>query len=145
MATLRRTILLTIVVMVVAGACSTDGSPTPPPPDGSDAPVTSGAPGSSEERPPLPSGFPVMDGAVPMPLPAGDPGLIALWESAKAGSAAYDFYVAALPTARYEIVGLYPGGGVALIRFRAQGEIWQVVMHGATDGQVAIEVRLDRP
>jgi hypothetical protein len=145
MSTRRRTILLTMAMMVVAGACSTDGSPTPPPPHGSGAPVTSGAPGSFEEHPPLPSGFPVMDGAVRMPLPAGDPGLIALWESAEAGSAAYDFYVAVLPTAGYPIVGIYPGGGVALIRFSVQDETWQVVMHGATDGQVAIEVRLDRP
>ena len=145
MSTHRRSIFLAVVVAVLAGACSAEGSPTPSPPHGSGAPVISGAPGSSEERLPLPGGFPVMDGAVPMPLRAGDPGLIALWESAEAGSAAYDFYVAALPAAGYEIVGLYPGGGVALIRFRVQGEIWQVVTHGATDGQVAIEVRLDRP
>jgi hypothetical protein len=145
MSTHRRSILLAVVLTVVAGACSTDGSPTPPPPHGSDAPVPSGAPESSEEHPPLPSGFPVMDGAVPMPLPPDDPGLIARWESVEAGSAAYDFYVAALPAAGYQIVGLYPGGGVALIRFRVQGEIWQVVTHGATDGGVAIEVRLDRP
>lgn len=139
----RRSILLVVVVAVVAGACSTDGSPTPPP-TGSGAPVTSGAPEPSEEHPALPSGFPVIDGAVRMPLPA-EPGLIALWESAAAGSAAYDFYVAALPAAGYQIVGVYPGGGVALIRFRVHGEIWQVVAHGAADGQVVIEVRLDRP
>jgi hypothetical protein len=145
MSTQRRSILLAVVVAVVAGACSTQGSPSPSPPHRSGAPVISGAPGSSEERRPLPSGFPAMDGAVRMPLPADDPGLIALWESAEAGSASYDFYVAALPAAGYEIVGLYPGGGVALIRFRVQGEIWQVVAHGAPDGQVAIEVRLDRP
>jgi hypothetical protein len=136
--------LLAVVVTVVGGACSADGSPTPPP-HRSGAPVTSGAPGSPEVHPPLPSGFPVMDGAVRMPLPAGDPGLIALWEGAEAGSAAYDFYVAALPAAGYPILGLYPGGGVALIRFRVQGEVWQVVVRGSTDGQVAIEVRLDRP
>ena len=145
MSTRRRSILLAVVVAVLAGACSIEGSPTPSSPHGSGAPVISGAPGSSEGRPPLPSGFPVMDGAVPLPLPAGDPGLIALWESTEAGSAAYDFYVTALPAAGYEIVGLYPGGGVALIRFTVQGEIWRVVAHGAPDGQVAIEVRLDRP
>jgi hypothetical protein len=138
---------MAVVVTVLAGACSTDGSPTPsPPPHRSGAPVTSGAPrGSSQEHRTLPSGFPVMDGAVRMPLPRGDPGLIALWESAEAGSGPYDFYVAALPAAGYPIVGAYPGGGVALVRFRVEGEIWQVVAHGAADGGVAIEVRLDRP
>jgi len=145
MSTHRRWIVVAVVVTVVAGGCSTDGSPTPPP-HGSGAPVTSGAPpGSSSEHRTLPDGFPVMDGAVRMPLPPGDPGLIALWESPEAGSGAYDFYVAALPAAGYSIVGIYPGGGVALIRFRVPGEIWQVVAHGATGGGVAIEVRLDRP
>lgn len=138
-------IVVAVLVTVLAGACSTDPSPTPPPPRGSGAPVISGAPGSFEERPPLPSNFPVMDGALRMPLHPDDPGLIALWEIADAGSAAYDFYVAALPAAGYPIVGLYPGGGVALIRFTVQGEVWQVVARAATDGQVAIEVRLDRP
>jgi hypothetical protein len=141
----RRSIPLVIVVAVLAAACGLEGSPTPPP-AGSGAPVTSGAvPGSSDLHPTLPIGFPVMAGAVRMPLPADDPGLIALWESDQIGSAAYDFYVAALPSAGYPIIGLYPGGGVALIRFRAQGEIWQVAARGAADGRVAIEVRLDRP
>ena len=94
----------------------------------------------------LPSGFPVMEGAVPMPLPRDDPGLIALWESDRQGSAAYDFYVVALPAAGYRVIGLYPGGEVALIRFAtAGGAVWQVVVHGAPGGRVAIEVRLDRP
>jgi len=144
MRTRRPSILLAVVMAVLTAACSTDGSPAPPP-RGSVAPITSGAPGSSAERPPLPSGFPEMGGAVRLPLPAGDPGLIALWESAEVGSAAYDFYVAALPPAGYPIIGLYPGGGVAVIRFRVQGEVWQVVAHRATHGQAAIEVRLDRP
>lgn len=141
----RRSILLAVAMTVVAGACSTDGSLIPSPAHGSPAPVTSAASVPSAERPPLPSGFPVLDGSVRSPLLADDPGLIALWESAEAGSAPYDFYVAALPAAGYEIIGLYPGGGVALIRFSVQGQIWQLVIHGATDGQVAIEVRLDRP
>ena len=141
----RLSILVAVLVTVLAGACSTDASPTAPPPHGSGAPVTSGVPGSFEGHPPLPSGFPVMDGAVRMPRQPDDPGLIALWESADADSAAYDFYVAALPAAGYPIVGLYPGGGVALIRFTVDGEIWQVVAHASTDGKVAIEVRLDRP
>ena len=81
-----------------------------------------------------------------VPMPEDDAGLIGLWESDQAGSAAYDFYVEALPAAGYPIVGLYPGGAVALIRFRVpDGEVWQVVARGTADGMTAIEVRLDRP
>ena len=87
-----------------------------------------------------------MPGAASMPMPQDDPGLIGLWQSDRVGSAAYDFYVSALPAAGYPIVGLYPGGEVALIRFRVpEGEIWQMVAYATPDGQLAIEVRLDRP
>jgi len=81
-----------------------------------------------------------------MPMPDDDPGLIGLWQSDQLGSAAYDFFVAALPAAGYPIIGRYPGGEVALIRFGApDGEIWQMVSHTAPDGRLAIEIRLDRP
>jgi hypothetical protein len=80
-----------------------------------------------------------------MGLPDDDPGLIGLWETDEQGSAAYDFYVGALPAAGYPIVGLYPGGAVALIRFQVGAAVWQMVAHGASDGLVAIEIRLDRP
>lgn len=121
-----------LLLALACAACSprVPPSPTPPPP----------------QRTTLPSGFPVIGNAVPMPLPRDDPGLIALWESDRPGSSAYDFYVAALPAAGYRVIGLYPGGGVALIRFATAGDaVWQVVMHGAPDGRVAVEVRLDRP
>ena len=88
----------------------------------------------------------MVPGATPASPQDSDPGLIALWESDQAGSAAYDFYVDALPAAGYPIVGVYPGGEVALIRFLApDGQVWQMVAHGLADGTVAIEVRLDRP
>jgi hypothetical protein len=88
----------------------------------------------------------VVPGATPVTLPDDDLGLIAVWESDQAGSAAYDFYVDALPPAGYPIVGAYPGGEVALIRFLApDGQVWQMVAHATADGAVAIEVRLDRP
>jgi hypothetical protein len=87
----------------------------------------------------------VLPGAARQALPAADPGLIALWETDRPGSAAYDFYVAALPAAGYPIAGLHPGGDVALIRFgMPDGSVWQVVTHGTQGGGVAIEVRLDR-
>lgn len=88
----------------------------------------------------------MVPGATPVAPPDDDPGLMALWQSDQAGSAAYDFYVDALPAAGYPIVGAYPGGEVALIRFLApDGQVWQMVAHGLADGTVGIEVRLDRP
>jgi hypothetical protein len=109
-------------------------------------PVTAGPSPSAFVRVPLPSGFPVLPGAVAVAMPVDDPGLIGLWESDQLGSTAYDYYRVALPQAGYPIVGLYPGGDIAVIRFRTRGgEIWQLVAHGAHDGLVAIEVRPDRP
>ncbi len=88
----------------------------------------------------------MLPGATSVPTAVDDPGLIAVWQSDRAGSAAYDYYVHALPAAGYPIVGLYPGGAVALIRFRVpDGQVWQMVARGMADGTVAIEVRLDRP
>jgi len=105
-----------------------------------------GGSASLVERTQLPSGFPVLPGALPLPMPDDDPGLIGLWESGHFGSAAYDFYVTALPAAGYPIVGTYPGGEVAIIRFgAAEGEIWQMVTRTASDGLLVIEIRLDRP
>jgi hypothetical protein len=124
-----RTALLLLVL--ACGGCTPSVTRSPPP--------------SSLRETTLPSGFPVLQGAVPMPLPRDDPEPIALWESDRLGSAAYDFYVAALPAAGYQVIGLYPGGDVALIRFAvAHGVIWQVVVRGAADGRAAIEIRLDR-
>ena len=101
---------------------------------------------SSAARVPLPEGFPVLPGAVPAALPDDDPGLIALWTSDQPGSATYDFYAAALPAAGYRILGPYPGGEWAIIRFGLpDGTIWQVVSHDRADGRAAIEVRWDRP
>ena len=138
-----------VLVAILCGGCLTevDGEPSesasllPSTPSAAVLPSP-----SAVERRTVPPGFPVLPGAVAVDMPADDPGLIGLWESDQLGSAAYDFYVTALPAAGYPIVGLYPGGDVALIRFAASGgEIWQMVAHGATNGRAEIEVRLDRP
>lgn len=143
----RQRIPTLVLLVTVAAACSAaDGSPPArawPGPPGSAMP----GPSTSEvERRQLPDGFPILPGALAIAVPADDPGLIGLWETDRLGSAAYDFYVAALPAAGYPIVGLYPGGGVALIRFTAEGgEVWQMVAHPTSSGRLAIEIRLDRP
>jgi hypothetical protein len=151
----RREIAIFVLLAILAVGCSPDergiasggaslpeASPWAP----AEAPVTAEPSPSALLRVPLPSGFPMLPGAVAVAMPLDDPGLIGLWESDRLGSAAYDYYRVALPQAGYPIVGLYPGGDVALIRFRAPGgEIWQLVAHGVPDGLVAIEVRLDRP
>lgn len=87
-----------------------------------------------------------MPGAVAIPLSEDDPGLIARWESDRVGSAAYDFYAAALPAAGYPILGLFPGGEGAVIRFgMPDGEVWQMVSQGLPEGRTATEIRVDRP
>ena len=140
----RSTIPRLLLLAIVAGGCATAGTSSPS--SSASTSFSSGPSRSAVVRTLLPSGFPVVPGAVPEPLPPDDPGLIGLWGSDQAGSATYDFYVEALPAAGYPIVGLYPGGAVALIRFRVpDGQVWQVVARGKADGTVAIEVRLDRP
>lgn len=134
------TVARLIVVAILVAGCS--------PPD-SGSPRGSGAPSmeaSATASSTVPSGFPVLPGAAPVQVPPEDPGLIGLWESDQPGSAAYDFYVDALPEAGYPIVGLYPGGAFAIIRFRAPaGGVWQIVVRGTPEGRVAIELRIDRP
>jgi len=137
-----------LLIILVAG-CSLAEVASPSEaasPGGSSRSPSAGPSASLVEREPLPSGFPVLAGAVAAAMPADDPGLIGLWESDQVGSVAYDFYVDALPAAGYPIVGLYPGGDVALIRFQAvSGDVWQLIAHGSADGGTTIEVRRDRP
>lgn len=151
----RPWIAVFVLIATLAAGCSlaeTDVASGGPSLDGGSQsalagpPVTVGPSPSAFLQVPLPSGFPVLPGAVAVAMPVDDPGLIGLWESDQLGSALYDYYRVALPQAGYPIVGLYPGGDVVVIRFRAPGgEIWQLVAHGAPGGLVAIEVRLDRP
>jgi hypothetical protein len=134
--------------LLLAGLTAGCGMPTesgsPSAAASADASATASA--SSVERAQLPEGFPVLPGAVPAAMPEDDLGLIAMWTSDQPGSATYDFYVTALPAAGYRILGLYPGGEWAIIRFALpDGAIRQVVAHDTGDGRAAIEVRWDRP
>jgi hypothetical protein len=86
----------------------------------------------------------VLDGSTPRPPPADDPGVIAAWTVATEGSAAYEFYVAALPAAGFPVVGRYPGDNAAMIRFRVgPTRTWQLVAEHL-DGGTLITVRTDR-
>jgi hypothetical protein len=135
-------------LLLLAGLTAGCGVPTErgSPSAAASAIATGTASGSGLERVQLPAGFPVLPGAVLADMPDEDPGLIALWTSDQPGSATYDFYVTALPSAGYRILGLYPGGEWAIIRFALpEGAIWQVVAHDMGDSRAAIEVRWDRP
>ena len=148
---LRR--LATVVVLaILAAGCGNTAAISPSAATGTATPSAAepSAPPGSVASPAvpvrLPEGFPVLPGAIPLALPPDDPGLIARWSSDQQGSAAYDFYVDALPAAGYPIAGLYPGGGGAIIRFTVPGgAIWQMVAGDGGDGTVVVEIRLDRP
>lgn len=141
-------VLFLALVATEVSACdpgreSASAATSGPSPPASSAASASATPA---ERVRLPSGFPTLTGAVPVPLPSDDPGVIGLWNSDLFGSGAYDFYVRALPAAGYRIVASYPGGAAAMIRFSMpDGAMWQVVMRAGPHETVAIEVRLDRP
>jgi len=112
----------------------------PPPPS---ATATDG-PTPSEFVPTLPPDLPVMPDAQPGRLP-DDASVVARWTAPVFGSAAYDFYLQALPDAGFTIVGSYPSERAALIRFRdASGRIWQLLAELVGD-RTQITVQADRP
>lgn len=92
----------------------------------------------------LPPRFPVMPNAHSAQLP-DDPGVVARWTVEQLGSAAYDWYVAALPDAGFEILGTYPTERAALIRFRdSGGRTWQLLAE-LVDERTQISLQTDRP
>jgi hypothetical protein len=79
-------------------------------------------------------------------MPDDDPGLIGLWTSDAPGSAAYDFFIGALPAAGYPIQGAYAGGAVAQFRFATPaGATWEIDLTANPDLTTRIELRLPRP
>jgi hypothetical protein len=107
-------------------------------------PTPTQTPSQAPPRFGIPSGFPVMAGAEPAPLP-NDPTVIARWTVPDVGSAAYDFYTRALPERGFEIVGAYPAERAALIRFRdPSGAILQLLAELVGD-QTQITLQRDRP
>lgn len=130
-------------IAILAVGCAPRVESAPPAESGA---LTASAEASVSAPPSLPLGFPVFPGASPALLAHDDPDQIAAWTMDQHGSAAYDFFVDALPAAGYPIEGLYPGGQFAIIRFHlGRALIWQVVIGGPPGEPVRIEVRLDRP
>jgi hypothetical protein len=103
----------------------------------SDSPVSS-------QRPSPPAGFPAFPGASEAPLPADDSGVAARWSTGTLGSGAYDFYQRELPRAGFRLLGLFPGGGGAVIRFAADDVEWQVEITQVND-RMQISLQTDRP
>jgi hypothetical protein len=103
----------------------------------SDSPVSS-------QRASPPTGFPVFPGASEAPVPADDGGVAARWSTGTLGSGAYDFYQRELPRAGFRILGLFPGGGGAVIRFAADDVDWQVEITQVND-RTQISLQTDRP
>jgi hypothetical protein len=104
---------------------------------------TSDSPVSSQRASP-PAGFPVFPGASEAPVPADDGGVAARWSTGTLGSGAYDFYQRELPRAGFRILGLFPGGGGAVIRFAADDVDWQVEITQVND-RTQISLQTDRP
>lgn len=127
-----------ITLIGALAACATDPPPSPVPPPL----VVSTAspfrmpptPAPSDPlvgvRPPMPERFPLPEGAEPALVDPDDPTIIGHWYVPLHGSEVYNFYGDELPRAGYPIEGLYPGGGVALIRFDEGSQILQVMMLG---------------
>jgi len=143
----RSTPITGLLLITALAACAPGQPPSARPsgssPSGSPASTATGSPIVRRE---LPSGFPVIEGAVALPLPDDDPGLIARWTTDVVGAPAYDFYVERLPADGYPIEGLYPGDAFALIRFIGpRDELWQLIMQTVDLAITEIELRLDRP
>lgn len=104
-------------------AAQPTGQPSPPA-----TPPTSDGPRSSPLA--LPAGMPVYPGAS-QAAPADEGWVIAAWTASADPPAVYDFYLAALPDAGFELDGIYPGGDVAILRFSApDGLAYQLDLTG---------------
>jgi hypothetical protein len=105
------------------------------------------ATGSESAQPAVPADFPVMPGASLASGADSNPVLIATWTTDADGPRVYDFYIAALPAAGFSIVGLYPGGSVAIIRLRHGSDpiLKLVITRASPSSGTEMELRVDGP
>jgi len=140
---MRRTALrlVSMLMVLVATGCRPAVPATPSPS------LQPSATGASSAQPTVPADFPVMPGASLASGIDSDPGLIATWTTDADGPRVYDFYVAALPAAGFSIVGLYPGGSVAIIRLRHGSDpiLKLVVTRASPSSDTKMELRIDGP
>jgi hypothetical protein len=146
-ASIGRGLVALFLVATISG-CAAQGDPAPSGSHASSPIDALSTPTQSQSQAPpqtgIPSGFPVMAGAEPAPLP-NDSTVIARWTVPDLGSAAYDFYTRALPESGFEIVGAYPAERAALIRFRdPSGAILQLLAELVGD-RTQITLQADRP
>lgn len=108
-----------VAVLATAGCRAAPSPPVASQPSASVVGPTasSGATSPGVQRPSIPAGFPVVADAERLDPQAADPGLIAAWRTPQSGAAVYQFYLEALPETGFEVVGEYPGGAAAIIRF----------------------------
>jgi len=126
--------LIFLSLLTACGPATASPEPTPLAASSTPSPVA------------LPEGFPVLPGARRVAPPDPYPEAIAAWQTDAVGSAPYDFYSDELPARGFQVVGRYPGGGAAIIRFALPGgEVLQVVMEPSPDGGTRIVLRPDRP
>jgi len=143
-----------LFAVLVLAACQTapsaqlSGAPSPGLDGGASTdarrPPSAAASATASALPALPAGFPVAPGATPLGVGDHDAGLIAAWETDEVGPVVYDFYLAALPTAGFEVIGEHPGGAAATIRFRAGAAVLEVSLTGGLEGTV-IALRVPEP
>ena len=143
-----------LLAVLVLAACQTapsarlSGAPSPgldgSAPTAASRPPSAAASAPASALPAVPAGFPVAPGAAPLGVGEHGAGLIAAWETDEVGPVVYDFYLAALPTAGFEVIGAYPGGAAATIRFRAGAAVLDVSLTGGLEGTV-IELRVPEP
>ena len=150
---MRRSIAGTVapfIAAMIAAACSAPGAtadPTSTPvASGVASPSTTPVAGTPTEAPSLPavpSGLPVMPGAQAADPPT-QPGSIAHWTVDAIGPDVYNYYLDALPDAGFAILGRFPGGNVAIIRFATpDGDRFDLALVGEGDrDQVRISLRL---
>jgi len=143
-----------LFAVLVLAACQTapsaqlSGAPSPGLDGGASTdasrPPSAAASATASALPTVPAGFPVAPGATQLGEGEHATGLIAAWETDEVGPVVYDFYLAALPTAGFEVIGAYPGGAAATIRFRAGAAVLDVSLTGGLEGTV-IELRVPEP